>query len=136
MGKTHNLRRGSYHDWMDWLQLFNEYSAIFKSSDKSQSDKVNLALGKPVTASASQSDNTAAHGNDGKDSTRWCADDDKPGHWWQVDLQEACNLGGCYIRWQFGDQVYQYKLEGSADGKSWTLLVDETEIHRSPATSK
>lgn len=130
-GKTHNLQRGSYHNWTSWVKRFGDYSAALKvpqkSSELKQLDKANIALNKPVTASTSQSNNTAAHGNDGNDSTRWCAADSKAGHWWQVDLQKGYNLSGCEIHWQFGDQLYQYKVQGSADGKKWVMLTDQSE---------
>jgi len=44
-----------------------------------------------------------------------------------VDLQKGYNLSGCEIHWQFGDQLYQYKVQGSADGKSWVMLTDQSE---------
>ena len=123
-GKTHNLRRGSYHDWLGWLNGFQSYSSIEKSPTQTGSLQrgTNVALEKPVTSSSSKIKHPASHGNDGEKDTWWCADDNKTGHWWQIDLQKQYDLVACQINWQFGDRIYKYKIEGSPDGKNWSLL--------------
>ncbi len=88
----------------------------------------NLALGKPATASASQDEARGAKsGNDGNPESRWCAPDNEPGYWWQVDLGKPEDLTGCKIVWEHDDVGYRYKVEGSEDGKTWTLLSDQTQ---------
>lgn len=128
-GKTHNLRRGSYHNWMGWLKGFQSYSVIAQlSQNGSPKEGINIAFGKPATSSSSKSNHPASYGNDGKQETYWCADDNKTGHWWQVDLKKKYDLAGCQIHWQFGDRIYQYKIEGSPDGKNWSLLTDKDNL--------
>lgn len=86
----------------------------------------NLALNKAATASSSESETRASSkANDGDPNTRWCAADDKTGHWWQVDLGEPRDLTGCEIRWEFDGRLYQYVVEGSTDGKAWTMVSDQ-----------
>jgi putative heme-binding domain-containing protein len=87
---------------------------------------LNLAEGKPVTASGSQKENEAELAVDGDHGTRWCASDDSPGHWLQVDLQQPEDLTSCKITWEFDGVQYRYKIEGSPDSKAWTVLVDRT----------
>lgn len=87
---------------------------------------VNLARGKKATASASQEGHPPEHAVDGKDETRWCSPDGNPGQWWQVDLGEPQELTGCQIVWEADDTNYRYKVEGSADGKTWSMLSDQT----------
>jgi putative heme-binding domain-containing protein len=87
---------------------------------------INLALNKPATASQSQAGNEPSHAVDDDTETRWCAPDNGNNYWWQVDLQKPEEITGCGIIWEKGDQAYQYKIEGSADGTSWKTLVQVT----------
>ncbi len=87
---------------------------------------VNLALGKPAKASAEQDGSkVASRAVDGDLSSRWCANNDAFGHWWQVDLQKAEEVTGLRIVWEF-ERKYKYYVEASLDGKSWTRLTDHT----------
>ena len=89
----------------------------------------NLALHKPACSSSIENDeHGAAQANDGNPETCWRADDEPEGgpEWWQVDLQKPFDLSGCQIRCPFAGKCYRYKVEGSADGKQWSLLSDRT----------
>ncbi len=102
---------------------------IFPGSVRSAAEPAleNLALNKPATADSSQNDAlTPSKGNDGDEETRWCPPDGETGHWWQVDLGKAETLTGARIFWEFDGRAYQYKMEGSADGKTWRMLSDQT----------
>jgi len=85
---------------------------------------MNLAKGKPATASSTEKDRKPAMGADGNSSTRWCAVDGNANHWWQVDLGKVEKLGSCHIRWEFNGRLYKYRIEGSTDNKNWKTLVD------------
>lgn len=90
---------------------------------------VNLALNKPATASSIENDeHSAAQANDGDPDTCWRADDEPEGgaEWLQVDLEKPTDLSGCQIRWPFRGRNYCFKVEGSADRKSWRMLSDQT----------
>jgi hypothetical protein len=99
-------------------------------------EPANLALNKPATSSSIENDeHSAAKANDGDAESCWRADDEPEGgpEWWQVDLEKPFDLSGCQIRWPFEGKRYQYKVEGSTDGRSWRLLRDRTS---STATSQ
>ena len=86
-----------------------------------------LASNKPASASTFQADDLSP-GNavDGDPESRWCASDGSAPQWLQVDLGQPETLAGCRILWEHADAPYFYKVEGSADGKSWTILTDQT----------
>lgn len=87
---------------------------------------VNIAADKVVTADSSQASNSPAYAIDGNASTSWAAADDKPGHWWQIDLGSLQPIGGAEIEWFQKGTAYQYKIEVSADGTAWTEVIDKT----------
>jgi alpha-L-fucosidase len=96
----------------------------------------NLALNKPASSSSIENDeHSAAKANDGDPKTCWRADDEPEGgpEWWQVDLEKPHDLTGCQIRWPFRGKNYRYKVEGSTDGKTFSLLSDQT---KTTATSQ
>jgi type 1 glutamine amidotransferase len=87
-----------------------------------------LARGKPATASSTRSpDHQPGAAVDGKPNTRWCADGDSVPQWWQVDLGKPQDLTGLRIVWEQDGVNYRFKVEGSEDGKSWTMLWDQTQ---------
>ena len=108
---------------LDADHLHPAKAAIVSPSAKVLED---LARGKTVTASSFQSDDKApAMAVDGDPETRWCADGATPDQWLRVNLGKPETLTGCRIQWEF-DGGYRYKVEGSADGKSWTMLSDQS----------
>ena len=91
--------------------------------------ETNLALNKPATTSSVENDeHDAAKANDGDPDTCWRADDEPEGgpEWWRVDLGGSFELSACEIRWPFKEKRYQYKVEGSIDQKTWSVLSDQT----------
>ena len=60
------------------------------------------------------------------------ADDDSDGmpEFWQTELEKPADLSGCAILWQFDGKRYQYRVEGSADGRAWSVLSDQTKSTR------
>jgi hypothetical protein len=88
----------------------------------------NLALNKPASSSSIENDeHSAAQANDGDPKTCWRADDEPEGgpEWWQVDLGDSFELSACQIRWPYDGKKYQYKVEGSTDRKTWSMLSDQ-----------
>ena len=88
----------------------------------------NLALNKPTTASSSYNNTTfgpqMATDND-PINTRWCASGGTNGQWLRVDLGAVYNLTATQVKWE-SNGVWQYKIEVSLDGNTWTLAVDRT----------
>ncbi len=62
---------------------------------------------------------------DGDKSTRWCAQDNRSGHNLTVDLGRSVKAAKAVIDWE-KQANHQYKLEGSADGRKWTTIIDKT----------
>ncbi|HLQ46302.1 MAG TPA: discoidin domain-containing protein, partial [Planctomycetaceae bacterium] len=87
---------------------------------------VNLALHKPATASSEESSkgNFAKNAFDGKKETRWCANGPTANEWVQVDLGKAQKISGVGLNWEGAGAIYRYKIEGSANGNDWKMLVD------------
>ena len=95
-----------------------------------RNESPNLALNKPATSSSIENDeHSASRANDGNIRTCWRADDEPEGgpEWWQVDLEGRFDLSGCEIVWPYDDMNYRFRVEGSADGKRWSLLSDQTQ---------
>lgn len=83
---------------------------------------INLALHKKVTASRSQDGHPPEHAVDDDPETRWCAWDGGDNYWWQVDLGQPQEIAGIRTIWEKDNTVYEYKVDGSTDGKRWKLL--------------
>lgn len=67
--------------------------------------------------------------NDGNYSTLWSTETKWP-YVWSVDLGREYNVNQVQISWMIwhsSEAYYQYKIEGSADGVTYTTLADKTE---------
>ncbi len=96
-------------------------------SDSPSPRRENLAVGKPIKASTFQDhDKWAEAAVDGDPETRWCAQDGSSPQWLEIDLGRPETLTGCRVVWEHDDAPYLYKVEGSTDGKSWSMLHDAT----------
>jgi beta-galactosidase len=89
--------------------------------------RVNIAEGKPATASSQQDQNPAAMGNDGNGDTRWRAADREPGQWWEVDLGQVQPIADVEISLDGGVRDRQYEIQVSRNGTDWQTVaaVDE-----------
>lgn len=78
-----------------------------------------------MTASSEESgkNNFAWRAVDNDENTRWCANGPDYPQWLQLELEKPHSLTGIATTWE-NNGVYRYKVEGSADGKSWNTLVD------------
>ena len=88
--------------------------------------KPDLAAGKPTSSSSDQDGHPSNEAVDGDMSTRWCASSGATPAWWQVDLQKPCDLTGLAVTWEQPGRNYLWKVEGSAGGKTWQMLSDQT----------
>ncbi len=86
----------------------------------------NLAFGKPATASTVEGGHAPGDAIDGDSNSRWCASGPSAPQWWQVDLGAAKHVTGCQLTWESTSGVYEYKVEGSTDGKTWNTLADQS----------
>lgn len=86
-----------------------------------------LQLGKAATASSTQNAaNSAAQAIDGEPSTRWAADGSAKPQWLMIDLGAVHPITSVLTTYEFDNSYYQYKIEVSPDGTSWTLFADRT----------
>jgi F5/8 type C domain len=85
-----------------------------------------LSQGKPATADSEETGHLAALGDDGATDTRWCAANGAAGHYWQVDLGQTYVLSKLSVSWEKA-VVYQFKVDGSLDGTSFTPVLDQTQ---------
>ncbi len=83
---------------------------------------------RPTTASSEQIGNLAVNATD-VDAyfTRWTANAAAFPQWWQVDLGSVMPVNKAVIEWfGRGERSYQYRIEGSVDGSTFTTLIDRT----------
>jgi putative membrane-bound dehydrogenase-like protein len=86
----------------------------------------NVAAGKKTSSDGDQdAERNSDKAVDGKLETRWSPVNGATGHWWQVDLGREEEVTGAKLVWEFDGRTYKYVVEGSADGKAWTLLSDQ-----------
>ncbi|UXZ09057.1 discoidin domain-containing protein [Clostridium perfringens] len=76
----------------------------FKSSSK------NLALNKPSTASSNEPSREANKGNDGDESSRWCASSENSNQWWQVDLGDIYDIEGISVKWEKRSRLWVFNI--------------------------
>ena len=78
-----NFSVGSYTNNINFIATGGSVPAPAAIPDHTPT---NLALNKTASSDSTQSGHSAASGNDGSTTTRWCANDGNTGHWWKVDL--------------------------------------------------
>lgn len=95
----------------------------------------NLALDKPVSVSSFEATSFAEYAVDGDSSlTQWWGANPYP-QWCTVDLESVAALDGVRL-WTYwdGSRHYQYTVEASLDGASWTEVVDAS-ANTTPSTA-
>ena len=95
---------------------------------------VNLAAGRPGSASSTQDGHPVKDAFDGKSTTRWCPSGDQTGEWLQVDLGGPTFADLVRLDWESGG-VYRFQLDGSEDGKAWTRLFNGS-ANKAPSPNK
>jgi beta-galactosidase len=85
--------------------------------------RVNIAEGKPATASSEQPQDPAATGNDGNGDTRWRAAASEAGQWWQVDLGQVQPIADVEVSLDGGVRDRQYEIQTSPDGTNWQTVA-------------
>ena len=83
-----------------------------------------LSQGRPATSSSVETGYPAGNAVDGNTTTRWSSAFADP-QWIQVDLGSAQSLSRVELSWEaaFGRA---YRIEASADGSTWSTLVNAT----------
>lgn len=75
-----------------------------------------------IYADSEENGNPASNAIDGDNSTRWCASNNQAGHYLVLDMGKAVAPKTLDIAWE-KQADHQYKIEGSADNKSWTTIA-------------
>ncbi len=88
-----------------------------------------------MTASSTQNGHPPIHAIDGNRDTRWCADGGGYPQWLQLEFEKPQTIVELKIDWEKRDAAYQYRVDGSVDGKSWVTLVDKTKNENEQQTS-
>lgn len=95
-----------------------------------------LSCNKPVMASSESKDHPKELAVNEDVRTYWSATTGKQGEWLQVDLKDECEVAAVQVNFaeegtsQLGrseDTYYQYSIEYSGDGKTWTVLIDKSQ---------
>ena len=122
----------------DSAELFlNGQSLGRRVKGQSQPKPVNLAAGKPATASSSE---TAAHNNpaanavDGSSETRWCASGPEKPQWWQVDLGAPTSFRSLMVNFEGEPGGYGYDILTSDDASAWVPLLSRKSGEKTSAS--
>jgi beta-galactosidase len=83
----------------------------------------NLAVGRTLTASTSQSGNDPVNAVDGDFTSRWCASSNEPEQWLQVDLGEPLPVKCILIEFEKEAKNYGYELKVSENGENWITVA-------------
>jgi hypothetical protein len=93
--------------------------------------RVNIAEGKPVTASSTDGgDHSTEHAADGHNWTRWRAAQNQPGEWLQVDLGQVQPVREVSIVFDGPPNGYQFVVKISSDGENWQTVAEHDEFAR------
>jgi uncharacterized repeat protein (TIGR01451 family) len=88
-----------------------------------------------VTAESAHPDHPAAHAVDGNTSTYWdstgeTAEEGEVPVWIRVDLEEVREVRRFTIHfWDGAERYYEYRVEASTDGDTWTEIVSESTVY-------
>jgi hexosaminidase len=108
--------------------LFDESGKLFSFVSEGNWQKVNyennLTTGKPVTGSpGTVAQYKAENAVDGRPDTAWWAGPSP--QWLQVDLEKVYTIDRIDVfPYYDGKRYYQYTVDVSQDGKTWTQVVD------------
>jgi hypothetical protein len=94
-----------------------------------------VSYGKAAKASSSLEGALPENAFDEEVRTYWSARTANAGEWLSVDLGKVCRLEAAQVNFAeheatalagAADLYHQYRLESSVDGKTWTMLVDQS----------
>lgn len=111
--------------------FFDFYEDVLYDAEKGivipeQNGKI-LSQGKPAVSSSNS--DTASKANDGDYQTEWVGSGVTWPSSWAVDLGNVYNLSEIQISWflwKGSEAYYQYTVEGSIDGETYTTLLDKS----------
>jgi hypothetical protein len=105
------------------------YVRFVRPEDFTAPGNQNVAYNRPTGASSEAPGHNGSRAVDGDANTYWSASDEQPGAWWQVDLEQPHSITAVQTTFPAAGN-YRYRLEGSINGNSWTLLADNSQTDR------
>lgn len=102
------------------------YVRFVRQEETAAPAKQDIALNRPTGASSEAPGHNGSRAVDGDPATYWSAADNQPGAWWQVDLEQPHTITSVQTTFPTAGN-YRYRIDGSSDGKTWTLLVDRSQ---------
>ena len=90
---------------------------------------VNIALGKPITASSFRAENPPENGNDNNNRTHWRSrkvDLNNREEWLMVDLGSSVSIGLVIVRWYKTYYATEYEFETSNNATDWLTVFSTT----------
>lgn len=81
------------------------------------------------SASSTQQPNLPLNAFDGNADSRWCAANSSYPQWLAWEFKQPVTPKSIRITWEF-DRAYQFRVEGSVDGKTWKSLLDAAANNR------
>jgi acyl-homoserine lactone acylase PvdQ len=117
---------GIDHDLIAW-QNRPTYQQVVSFPAKRGDDVSNLAAGRAVSASSTQSGHPASDAVDGNVGSRW-ASSWSDNQWLRVDLGAARTVARVSVRWEAA-YASSYRVETSADGTTWTTAASVPSGH-------
>ncbi|WP_417738697.1 discoidin domain-containing protein [Rosistilla oblonga] len=79
-----------------------------------------------MSSSSTQTGHPLAHAIDGSDQTRWCAANGSYPQWIQFEFEQPRAVAQIGLKWE-SNHIYRYRVEGSNDAKTWTIMLDQTD---------
>lgn len=113
--------------------LLIEEVLIYGTTDASDPNVGNIALGKPTSESLGASTNGSYYKVvDGSDTTYWGASSYKTRPWVCVNLEDVYELSSINVE-TYENRIYNYELYTSVDGETFTYLDAYTGSEQSPS---
>jgi hypothetical protein len=102
------------------------YVRFVRADTSAGTESQDIAFGRPTAASSEAPGHNGARAVDGDKATFWSANNPMPDAWWEVDLEQPHTINS--VRTTFATPGnYRYRIEGSPDGITWTVLVDQSQ---------
>jgi hypothetical protein len=105
---------------------YARYVVRAETTPAAAADQQDIAGNRPTGASSEAPGHNGSRALDGDLATYWAATDNQSGAWWQLDLEQPHTITSVQTTFPTSGN-YRYRLEGSLDGKTWTLLVDRSQ---------
>lgn len=108
-----------------WNAFQAVITAIGRSPGWSNPQPGNLAFGRPVTVSSTETPSfPGVHAVDGEYGTRWSSAYNDP-QWIRIDLGTTATIGRVKLAWEAA-YGRAYQIQTSADGTTWTTIYSTT----------